>query len=449
MLVAVHRGRSFRDFPWAMVLTAFALRVAAMSLLRSYRFPSVHDHYLFGTEMGRIARSLVSGGGFGSPLHGHTGPTAMVGPIYPFVVAAAFEVWGTYTTASAISLLTLNAFLSAITAAVIYLIGRRAFDERTGIWAGWIWTLFPFAVYWPIVWVWDTSLSALTFALVFAATLRLARSMQVIDGIWYGVVWGLAVLANTTFLPLLPLFLLWLCYPRIRARASWIRPAAAVMLAFGITLAPWLVRNYLAFGHVLLRSNLGLELVLGNSPGASGPAAWQRRHPAVNAAEMARYRTLGELPYMAEKQHEALEFISRHPGIFIHATAVRILYFWFGVESPDRIIHFPEVLFGIPVPFAVAGLWTAITKRRAAAFPFAAVMIAFPLVYYVTHPDARFRHLIEPEVLVLAAYGGRAAWHRVWTWWLPPTPKPPTGVGSANFVIRYSGPRIVPTFINR
>lgn len=403
---------SFRHIPQAMVVTAFTLRVAAMLLSHSYAFPSAHDHYLFGTEMGRIARSLVTGHGFASPLFGETGPTAMVGPIYPLVIAATFKLLGVYTTASAIVLLALNALFSALTAAVVYLIGKTAFDNRTGVWAGWSWAFYPFAIYWPIVWVWDTSLSALLFGLVFLATLRLAGSMRASDGAWYGLLWGVVVLANTTFLLLLPMLLGWLGYRAARCGVSWLRPAAAVILAFGIMLAPWFVRNYLAFGHVLLRSNLGLELVLGNAPGAGDPRAWQRIHPAVNPTEMARYRRLGELRYMAEKQREALDFITRHPWAFARATVMHIVFFWFGVGSLAHILHFPEVLFGLLTIFAFTGLWATLIRRSEMSLPFAAVVAVFPLIYYVTHPDPRFRHLIEPQLMVLAAYGGLTVWRR-------------------------------------
>ena len=413
MLVIVRNRPLLGRVPWAMVTAAFAVRVGAMCLLHSYRFPATQDHYLFGTEMGRVARSLVAGSGFGSPLHGQTGPTAMVGPIYPLLIAVAFKVWGVYTTTSAVILLTLNALFSAATAAVVYFIGKTASDERTGIWAGWLWAFYPFAVYWPIRWVWDTGLSALLFGLVFLATLRLSRSMRVADGVLYGLLWGVTVLTNTTYAILLPLFLGWLCYGAARRETHWIRPAAAVLVAFGLALTPWIVRNELVFGRLLLRSNLGLELALGNAPGASDPGAWQRLHPSTNAVEMARYRTLGELRYMAEKQREALDFIARRPAAFVRSTGTHIVFFWFGVESPTRILHFPELLFGIPTIVAVWGLWVGVRRRSFAAFPFAATMAAFPLVYYVTHPDLRFRHLIEPQLVVLAMYGGLTTWQRV------------------------------------
>ena len=404
MLVAV-RKRLWRPHPgWPMVATAFALRVAAIVVLHSYRFPPTNNHYLFGTEMGRIGRALASGHGFASPLHGSTGPTAMVGPVYPLLIAGVFTLTGIYTPTSAIILLTLSALFSSLTALVIYEIGREAFGKRTGLWAGWAWVISPFAILWPIRWVWDTGLSALLFALVFLATLRLARSLRVFDGAWYGLLWGVAVLTNTTFLPMLPPFLAWIAWRHHRRGWRTVGPVAAAAAVFVLTLIPWLVRNDLAFGRLLLRSNMGLELALGNLPGTQDPRAWQRLHPAFSPEEMARYRALGELRYMAEKQHEAVAYIVGHPAQFARTTAAHALYFWFGVDSPARLAHYPEVLYGLLTAFALAGLAAAIVRGRSAAVPLTCTVVLFPLVYYVTHPDLRFRHLIEPELTVLAAY---------------------------------------------
>ncbi|HKX19438.1 MAG TPA: glycosyltransferase family 39 protein [bacterium] len=398
--------RLWRPHPaWPMVATAFALRVGAILVLHTYRFPQTDDHYLFGTEMGRIGRALASGHGFASPLHGNTGPTAMVGPLYPLVIAAVFKLTGIYTPGSAIILLGLSALFSSLTALVIYDIGREAFDGTTGLWAGWGWVLSPFAIYWPIRWVWDTGLSTLLFALLFLMTLRLSRAMSTVDGLWYGVLWGGVVLTNTTFLALLPFFLGWLCWRRVRCRDFRVSAAAAVAVAFLLAIAPWLARNYIAFGQVLLRSNLGLELAIGNLADPGDPLAWQHLHPAVNAAEMARYRTLGELRYMAEKQRQVLHFIGTRPTAFLRNTATHILYFWFGSATPAGITHFPEILFGLPAMLAFAGLWLLVRGHSRAAFPFMATVAIFPVIYYFTHPDLRFRHLIEPQLFVMAAYG--------------------------------------------
>lgn len=413
MFVAMRARPQIPMSVWAIVLIAFALRVSVMLAIRSYDFPSAQDHYLFGTEMGRVARSLVFGRGFASPLQGETGPTAMVGPVYPLVIAAAFKLWGVYTTTSAIIVLTLNAVVSAVTAAVVYLTARAAFEEEgVAIGAAWLWALFPFGIYTPVVWIWDTSLSALMFALVFLATLRLGRSMRATDGAWYGAAWGLLVLTNTTYISMLPALTGWLADRRIRRGARWIGPAAAILLGCGVVLAPWALRNDLVFGHVLLRSNFGLELAQDNPPAPGGPRAWQM-HPAFNASEMARYRALGELGYMRVKQREAMTFITRQPGRFARATMRRAVFFWFGTESPTRIFDFPGVAYALVSLFAFGGLAAMMLQRHPAVFPFASVVALFPLVYYVTHAELRFRHLIEAQLVVLAAYGGAAARRRI------------------------------------
>jgi hypothetical protein len=176
-----------------------------------------------------------------------------------------------------------------------------------------------------------------------------------------------------------------------------------------IVLAPWLARNYLVFGHLVLRSNFGLELAQGYSPGATVSLRAYRLHPAYNEAERARYRDLGELRYMAEKEREARAYISRNPGNFVRITALHIAYFWFSV-SPARPLHFPEILlYGLPTVLAWAGMWRAAAVRHPAAFPFLAVAVVFPLVYYVTHPEPRFRYLIDPVLFVPAAWALVAA----------------------------------------
>src|SRR5208282_1934972 len=56
-------------------------------------------------EPGNIAFSIAVGHGFGSPFREDTGPTAWCAPVYPFLVAGIFEIFGTYT---------IHAFLAAV-----------------------------------------------------------------------------------------------------------------------------------------------------------------------------------------------------------------------------------------------------------------------------------------------------------------------------------------------
>ena len=58
------------------------------------------DFNLFGWEMGWTARSIFLGQGFSSPYQQLTGPTALVPPLYPYLLAGIFKLFGLYTAQS-------------------------------------------------------------------------------------------------------------------------------------------------------------------------------------------------------------------------------------------------------------------------------------------------------------------------------------------------------------
>jgi hypothetical protein len=53
------------------------------------------------------------------------------------------------------------------------------------------------------------------------------------------------------------------------------------------------------------------------------------------------------------------------------------------------------------------GLWQALRNAREAAIPYLLLLLFYPLVFYLTHPEIRYRHIIEPEIIILAALGMR------------------------------------------
>src|SRR6266568_671138 len=155
---------AFRQSLFWMVAIAFLLRFGAIILLHTYRFRTVESHFEFGYEMGRVAQSLASGHGFSNPFQVPTGPTAWEPPLYPYLAAAIFRVFGIYSHASAFVLLTINTIFSALTCIPIFLIAKRAFGEKVALWSAWLWAVLPFVMYWSTKWVWETSFSALLLA---------------------------------------------------------------------------------------------------------------------------------------------------------------------------------------------------------------------------------------------------------------------------------------------
>src|SRR6202795_467492 len=142
-----------RSVLW-MVLLSFLLQVAAIGIARQYRTRPGEDNFGFGFEMGRVGRSIALGQGFSNPYGGNTGPSAWEPPLYPYLIAGVFRVFGIYTYASAWILLAINSLFSALTTIPVFLIARRTFGERVAVWSARGWALNPYIWYWSVHWIW-------------------------------------------------------------------------------------------------------------------------------------------------------------------------------------------------------------------------------------------------------------------------------------------------------
>jgi len=395
-----------------MVAVALTIRMMVMAFVLPLQLDPARDHFVFGYEMGRVARSIASGQGFSSPYPEYTGPTALVAPAYPFVLAGIFKMFGIYSTTSAVMSLTLNNLFSALTCAPLFLMGWKVFGARVAAGSGWAWALFPYAIGLSNRWIWDTSLTTLLFTLLVLATLILQESCRWPFWLGYGLLWGGTALFNPSILVTFPFLGVWLWFRHRRSGMNCnvlMMTSALVCLA---CLSIWLVRDVRTFGKFIpLRSNFALEFQVGNSDDTSRPAS-DRLLPPDNPAEMERFHQLGEMTYMAEKQQQVKSFLREHPDRFVSLTVRRIVFLWTGVWSAhpswdiDDEAGVPNIIVYSLLSFlAFLGLYRSIQNGVSFAIPLAIILFFFPLLYYVTHPDVRYRHPIDPEIVLLAAYG--------------------------------------------
>jgi 4-amino-4-deoxy-L-arabinose transferase-like glycosyltransferase len=405
------RARIPRSVLW-LVLLSFVLQVAAIGAFRQYRTRTEDDHFGFGWEMGRVARSIAQGQGFSNPYGGNTGPTAWEPPLYPYLMGGVFKIFGVYTYASAWVLLTINSLLSALTCIPIYLIGRKTFGERDAIWSARVWALLPYGWYWSIHWIWDTTFTPLILSLIFVLALRLADAQ--VDGprrwrgwILFGTLWGVGALANPSMLSFLPFCGLWIWWRRSRRGLPSIGGVVASSLIFFLVLSPWLVRNYAVFGHfVFLRDDFGLQLRLGNWKGADG-MLMAYLQPNLNNLEFEKFQRMGELAYAADCKRLAFNWIRENPQRFFVISLKRFFYYWNGVPKATNSrapVDFRTSLFLAWSALAVWGLLRALKQKRPGSWLFAGLVLTYPTTYYFVFPHARYRHPIEPELLILAVF---------------------------------------------
>ena len=393
-----------RRLGW-MVAIGFALRVGFVLAAHTYRFKAASGNFGFGYEMGRIAESLAQGHGFANPFKSPTGPTAWEPPLYPFLIAAVFRLTGIYTTASSIILLTINSFFSAVTAAPVFCLAKRSFGARIASWSAWTWTLCPYAMYWAVKWVWETSIAAFLLITLLLMAWRLAEGARTREWAAWGMLWGVAALLNPSLLSLLPFAGLWIAYRRWRAKQAFLGGAIIASLLFFAVIAPWLVRNYKTFHKpVFLRTNFGVELRLGNGPGADGLSMGYELHPTHSPSEFARYKQMGEPAYVAHQKREAVDWIKANPGQFVKVSIARFVYYWTDTPWGGRIMPAKNALFLASSICGFWGLWLMWKQRRPGFFLFAICLLVFPLIYYVVFPHPRYRGPIEPELFTLMVF---------------------------------------------
>ena len=97
-----------------MVLVALIVRLAVSAAMVSEFLDGFRNHWHFGWEMGQIAGSICQGRGFSSPFFDPSGPTAMLMPVYPYLLAGCMRLFGSYSAASAMAILTLNSFFASV-----------------------------------------------------------------------------------------------------------------------------------------------------------------------------------------------------------------------------------------------------------------------------------------------------------------------------------------------
>jgi 4-amino-4-deoxy-L-arabinose transferase-like glycosyltransferase len=371
----------------------------------------------FLNETGNIAYSLAAGHGFSSPYWQETGPTAWLTPVYPALVAAIFKIFGIHTPNSFFAIVFLNILFSTATCVPLFYMGKRVGGLGVASGAAWLWAIFPNAIMIPYEWVWDTSLAALLLATILWATLELADTQSV--GAWcgYGLLWGFALMTNPSLGSLLPLLLGWAaCRAWKKGQLRMSRPVLACAIAV-LCCVPWTVRNYLAFHRFIpLRSNLPFELWLGNNEQFDEQS--QIVPPSdPERAEIRKYVHMGETAFMQDKWEKATAFMRAHPRLEITLFARRFVATWTGVEKPiesfrdtdSPLVRLVLITNTLAALGALCGILVLVRSQSIYAFPLAAGPIVYPVIYYVTHTSLRYRHPIDPVLLLLVAIALAAA----------------------------------------
>jgi hypothetical protein len=358
-----------------------------------------------GPGVQAIAASLVQFGKFADPFAIPTGPTAYLPPLVPGLLALIWRVFGMTLVGGYAAWVIRLACQSAMCAMLPWFAGKLGISRQAGVIGGLVGALL---VRRPGHF---EELAAIVLLLLLVVFLRRWTGAPRSPGrsLLVGLAWGVGFHIQPALLPVLlgcMVFELWWR----RGRRQWVHSAA---MALGVTLAclPWGGRNYVVFHEVFfIRSNLGLELRMGNFDGAiadlevlDGQIRW--RHPSTHRGEARMVQRLGEVVYMRQAGREALDWMRSNPGTFAALTASRVVHFWFGPVVHRRWTAAAVTALTV---LAVLGAWWS---RGVLAPPQWAVLLiplaTYPLIYYIVFYMFRYRIPINGILLLLA---GAAVW---------------------------------------
>jgi hypothetical protein len=328
-------------------------------------------------------------------------------------MAAVFRVFGVYTGLSAFVILAVNCIFSGFTAMSTWEIGFRFAGRRCGLWAGWLWALYPAAMQYAVKWIWEMTITTALFTWVLVLTLRMIAAprpdppSQTRRWLLFGLLWGLIALSNSTLLLFLPVCGLWILASTWPTRHS-LRDAALSAVIFLACITPWTLRNYRVFhAFIPMRGNFGAELYLGNGPGARG-FLMEYDHPFLAPDQLRLYIQMGEVRYVAMRSAAAQAVIRADPAHFLADTGRRVYFFWFSVPHPIARHAFDEtgrvLSYGFITLCGFFGLALALVRHKPLAGLFAWAFLLLPIPYYIVTAHARFRHPLEPIICVLAVY---------------------------------------------
>ncbi|MCJ7629492.1 MAG: hypothetical protein MUO50_14045, partial [Longimicrobiales bacterium] len=344
-------------------------------------------------ELPAIAVSLAERGAFADPYALPTGPTAHLAPIPPTIFGLSYRLFGLNLLGGYVGWLVNMTVSAAVWGMLPWLAGAVGLGGGVGVLAGFVGAMIP-------KWAGHgENLAALAMGLLMVAFLRRWRSGRGSGGgaFLLGIGSGVAFHAQPA---LLPVVLGWMAFELWwrKDRGRWLHSG---LLILGIVVAclPWGWRNYRAFDAVFfIRSNLGLELRMGNHEGVAATFDIMDRrgeqyiHPRALESEARKVQEVGEVKYMRDAGREALDWMWENPGESAKLTASRIAHWWLGpLDHPPGafLVTLLTLLSGVGVWLAFPSM--AVPDRWAILIP----LLTFPLIHYVVAYMPRYREPID------------------------------------------------------
>ena len=379
----------------------------------------------------QTAAALASGKGYASAFFGSARlvPTAEHPPLFPMVLAL-FDLLGLHSVDSQRVAL---AVLATSAVAVMGFLGRKVAGPTVGIAAAAIAAVDP-------LWFQSSGDAMSESLLLVIVPVMLLLALRCVErpSTWRFAGLGLIIAAAALTCSETVDFVLVLGVPVVVfAAGPWRRRAVlglALVAGFAVLMGPWLVRNEVQLGGLVLSDDSGVTLI-----GAYSPETFDPNNPAygsfdgVQAEGVTVVTLLGSPPdrakawsqvtlnnvFTAEAKQFAFGHLADMPGVVLaregliwglfHPHYELLLSESAGPRGQSATLdQLGQVLYWIKIPFVVVGLVVLMrrSRKRFVIIFMPILVVAFNAALF--YGPTRFRVVAEPSLAVLAAMGALA-----------------------------------------
>ena len=406
-------GRESRRFGallfGASALLATLLRILYLLPLRGH--PLFDEPHRDSIEYVNRAREILAGDFWGAGVYFHSAP------LYPYFMAL---VMGPAGLLGLWWVRVAQALLSGLTVGFLALCAGRLFGRSAAVATAVMATLYaPFLFY-------AGELLEITLSMFFLSVAAWAMARETLSGprlLGIGALIGAAALGKPNLLVLAPVLLIGIGFLRpIRRPASWPwRRGLLFVLGMLVVISPFTLRNRIVGGDwVLISSNGGINLFIGNNPTANGgfsvPTAMQydleesSRQVAAQAegrdvkpSEVSRFWAGRAWAFFTQRPAEAGKLFLRKLGLLVgHYEIPNHFDIYFFRDYLAPMLRWPLVWYTLVLPLAIVGLVFGARRSRPTRIAAACLLAvaASVVLFFVT---SRYR---LPMLIWLLPFAG-------------------------------------------
>lgn len=403
---------------WVVLGVSVLLRLAAAVYLGNevVILPGTTDQLSYHN----LGLRLVAGHGFTFgepwwPLTRPDEPTAHWSFLYSLYVALVYQIFGPNPIVARLIQVVAVGILQPYLA---YLMGRRLFNEWTGVAAAGLTAVYFYFIYYGGTLMTEPFYITAILASLYVTILMAEpeRKTPLRWGVLLGLLLGITVLLRQLYMLFVPFQILWLWWARYKGhgRVPWAQTIVAGLVVVGMIL-PFTYYNYIRFDRfVLLNTNAGYAFYLGNHPiyGTRFIPILDNYLPLI--PDDLPVREMDEAALDQEFLKRGIGFITDDPARYILLSLSRTpIYFTFWPTSDsDTVSNLARVgSFGLMLPFMLYGVVLALRRQwgwsllQQPIFLLLLFCLVYTSVHLLTWALIRYRLPVDAVLLVFAGYG--------------------------------------------